>query len=350
MRFESILIVLTEQCHVGCQHCGYIGSKRDGEVEPPELESWIEQMIAYGIPEIIFTGGEAFERYEILACGVKRAHECGARISVFTSSYWATSLEQAKTILQGLDGLTHMYLSTDIYHQRRVPFEYVRNAIDASISLGIPLINLNITYATESDRASIAAKYADYGDRVIIYADRVIPNPNFSAKVLAGQDPLHGLAPHNYSNKCWLGTPLVNPNGDLFTCHVGKAAAHGDLTKVPYFLGNLRQQSFDQIMRQSEVRPDYQYLRTRGPNGVAEMAVNSPELLQILPRRDFTTACDMCMCTLTSPKGPESLVKYAEKQKDEIDVRLAFGLGEGPVFIQSDLPIQVQPVSNARTR
>jgi hypothetical protein len=333
MRFESILIVLTEQCHVGCQHCGYIGSKRDGEVEPFELVSWIDQMIDYGIPEIIFTGGEAFERFDILACGVKRSRERGARISVFTSSYWATSFDKAKATLQELAGLTHVYLSTDVYHQKRVPIANVRHAIDAAIDLGIPLINLNITYATEADRAAIAAEYADYGNRVIIYADRVIPNPNFSAKVLAGQDPLHGLAPHNYSTKCWLGTPLVNPNGDLFSCHVGKAAAHGDLSKVPYFLGNLRKLSFGQIMGQSEARPDYQYLRTRGPNGVAEMAKNSPELLHVLPRRDFTTACDMCMCVLSSPKGAEALAQYAEKRKGEIDVRLAFGLGEAPTFV-----------------
>ncbi|HET7871078.1 MAG TPA: radical SAM protein [Terriglobales bacterium] len=330
MRFDSILIVLTEVCHVGCQHCGYIGSKRDREVEAPEVERWIEQMIAYGIPEIIFTGGEAFERYETLAAGVKRAKECGARISVFTSSFWASSRDEAIRVLHGLDGLTKVYLSTDVYHQKRVPFQYVRNAVDAAIHLGIPDININITYATEADRNYVAAQYEDYGNRVRIYAERVIPSPKFSPKVLAGQDPMRSFAPQNYSRKCWLGTPLVDPQGDVFACHIGKAAAHKDFGKSSYFLGNLRSASFEDIMMQGQQRADYQFLRTHGPVGVASMAMASPELLKEMPRHEFTNDCDMCVCTLGAAQGPESLEKYAEERVDEINIRLALLHGESP--------------------
>lgn len=330
MRFDSILIVLTEVCHVGCQHCGYIGSKRDREVEAPEVEKWIEQMVGYGIPEIIFTGGEAFERYETLAAGVKRARECGARISVFTSSFWATSREEAIKVLHGLDGLTKVYLSTDVYHQKRVPFQYVRNAIDAAIHLGIPDINVNITYATEADRQYVASEYADYGDRVRIYSERVIPSPKFSPKVLAGQDPMHSLAPGNYTRKCWLGTPLVDPQGDIFACHIGKAAAHKNFGKSSYFLGNLHDASFDKIMQQSQQRADYQFLRTHGPEGVALMAAASPALLKDMTRQEFTNACDMCVCVLGAKHGPESLEKYAGVREDEINIRLALLHGEEP--------------------
>jgi MoaA/NifB/PqqE/SkfB family radical SAM enzyme len=337
MRFDSILIVLTEACHVGCAHCGYIGSKRDREVESPELENWIEQMISYGIPEIIFTGGEAFERYETLAAGVKRARECGAKISVFTSSFWASSREEAKRVLQGLNGLTKVYLSTDLYHQKRVPFAYVRNAIDAAIELGIPKINLNITFATEADRDYVAAQYADYGDRVVYYMERVIPTPLISPRVLAAQDPLQSMNPTNYSHKCWLATPLIDPNGDLYACHIGKVGAHGgDIRKMPYFLGNLRETSFTDIMRSAQQRNDYQFLRTHGPKGVAEMAVENPKMVADLPRRDFTNACDMCVCTLTSPKGGAYLAEHARTREDEIDVRLALLLGEEPVFASRD--------------
>lgn len=337
MHFDSILIVLTEACHVGCAHCGYIGSKRDREVESPELENWIEQMISYGIPEIIFTGGEAFERYETLAAGVKRARECGAKISVFTSSFWATSREEAKKVLQGLNGLTKVYLSTDLYHQKRVPFAYVRNAIDAAIELGIPKINLNITFATEADRDYVAAQYADYGNRVVFYMERVIPTPLISPRVLAAQDPLQSLNPSNYSHKCWLATPLIDPNGDLFACHIGKVAAHGgNVRKMPYFLGNLRENPFADIMRGAQERTDYQFLRTHGPKGVAEVAQGNPKLIEALPRRDFTNACDMCVCTLSSPKGGESLAEHARGRGSEIDVRLALLLGEEPVFASLD--------------
>lgn len=330
MRFDSILIVVTEMCHVGCAHCGYIGSKRDRELESPEVESWIEQMVAYGIPEIIFTGGEPFEHYDILAKGIKRACGCGARISVFTSGYWATSPEEARNKLQGLKGLTKIYLSTDLYHQKRIPFAHVRNAVSAAIEMGVPQISLNITYANEADRAYVASQYEDFGSSVEFYCERVIPNPKFSARILRGQDPLQGLNPGNYTAKCWLGTPLVDPKGDVFACHIGKAAAHGDFSKSPYFLGNLRQDSFKQVMDRSKERHDYQFLRTHGPAGVAEMVLNSPELMEHLSRREYTTACDMCMCVLSSPKGAAALEKYAATRTTDIDIRLALLLGEEP--------------------
>lgn len=347
MRFDSILIVLTEVCHVGCQHCGYIGSKRDREVESWEVERWIEQMVAYGIPEIIFTGGEPFERYETLAAGVRRARECGVRISVFTSSFWATSPDETRRVLEGLKGLTKLYLSTDVYHQKRVPFQNVRNVVDAAIEMGIPNININITYATEADREYVASQYADYGDRVDIYAERVIPSPKFSPKVLAGQDPMKSLAPDNYSRKCWLATPLVDPQGDLFACHIGKAAAHKEFGKSSYFLGNLRESSFAQIMAHGQQRPDYQFLRTHGPTGVAEMATNNDALRKAMPRHEFTNACDMCVCVLASPQGPESLENYAAARTDEINIRLALLHGEAPT-VQStpDVFLPPRPVRN----
>jgi hypothetical protein len=346
MRFDSILIVVTEVCHVGCAHCGYIGSKRNREVESPELESWIEQIAAYGIPEIIFTGGEAFERYDILAGGVKRARACGARISVFTSGYWATSRDEARKKLHGLEGLTRIYLSTDLYHQKRIPFAHVRNAVEAAIEMDIPRISLNITYANEADRAYVTAQYEDFGSRIEFYCERIIPNLKFAARILNGQDPLRSLNPGNYLSKCWLGTPLVDPKGDLFACHIGKAAAHGNFPVSPYFLGNLRQASFKQIMDGSQRRPDYQYLRTHGPAGVAEMAQNSPKLLEHLSRTEYTTACDMCMCVLSSPKGAASLDEYAEKRTLEIDVRLALLLGEEPVTGQAVESVRKPPLAS----
>lgn len=332
MHFQSILLVLTEACHVGCQHCGYIGSKRDGEVDQDELIQWIKQMTTYGVPEIIFTGGEPFERYGVLAAGVNCANNCCAQSSVFTSSYWAKSPAEARSALVGLKGLTRIYLSTDIYHQKRVPVTNVRNAIEAAIEFDISSIILNITYATEADRSYIASQYSDYGNRISIHADRVIPNPKFSPLVLIGQDPLQDLSPAAYSCRCWLGTPLVDPNGDVFSCHIGKAAAHRDISHLPYYLGNLRSLSFRDMMDLAEARSDYQYLRTHGPKGVADMAINSPQLLRNLTTHTFTTACDMCMCVLKSPTGPESLANFSATKHQEIDVRLALLFGEQPLF------------------
>jgi len=330
--FDSLLVSVTEGCRVGCKHCGFIGSSRDRETDGDDLVEWVAQACAYGIAKIIFTGGEPFERFDVLVRGVRAAHAASAEASMFTSSYWATSVDEAKRLLSQLTGTTRLYLSTDVYHQRRIPFDYVRNAAQAAIELDIPTISLMITYATEVDRVQVAKEYEQFGDRVEIFADRVIPNPKFSVRTLAGQDPLAGFNPDSYKSSCWLATPILNPNGDLFACHAGKAGAHGDLHHLPYYLGNLRDETFSEVMIGARQRADYQFLRTHGPQGVAEMVQETPSVASACARKSFTNGCDMCFSVLSTPAGAAALREHAHANKEIIDLRLALLLNEKPVF------------------
>lgn len=331
MRFDCILVNITEQCSVGCRHCGYVGSERDREMTLSEMESWVNQAASFGIPKIIFTGGEPFERYEVLARGVRRAQMCGAMTAVFTSSIWATSLDKARQALHGLKGISHLYLSTDVYHQKRIPISYVYNAIDAAIELDLPRVSLVITYANDADRAAVEEQYSQYGDRIEVMTQLLNPNKS-SRRTMKGHTPMFGISPEQYSAKCWLGTPLINPDGTIFACHIGKAAAHGDIKKSPYFLGNLREAPFNDIMSRARLSPHYQYLRTHGPRGVVEMTQHSPTVMQALTRTQFTSGCDMCISVMLVPKALEVLTTYAEASKEEIDMRLALLLSEEPAF------------------
>jgi hypothetical protein len=209
-----------------------------------------------------------------------------------------------------------------------VPVSNVRNAIDAALELGIPYVRLEITYATEFDHILIASYYEDYGDKISMHADRVIPTAKFSPRVLQGQDPLLNYAPSNYGHTCWLGTPLINPNGDVFACHIGKAGAHRDLSSLPYYLGNLREDSVLSVMDRATRRLDYQFLRTHGPKGVAAMVTENQAIFSVLQNQNFTTACDMCMCTLKSDEGTQFLPVYAAQHEDDINARLVLALGE----------------------
>jgi MoaA/NifB/PqqE/SkfB family radical SAM enzyme len=326
MKLNSILFLISEKCSVGCDHCGYIGTARNGETEPSELLQWIAQAGAYGISGMLFTGGEPFDRLSVLVAAVQAADAAGVRSGVFTSSCWASSPSRACHILSRLPELSRLYLSTDIYHQRRVPVEYVRNAIDAAITLEIPEINLNITFATDKDRQAQARQFQDYEGRVTINGDRVVPTRYQRPDLLANQDPLRDLGPENYPSHCWIGTPFVNYNGDLFACHMGA----GSTQEVPYFLGSLRSSSFSDIMASAERRIDYQYLRTHGPRGVAKLFQREPALFSDLPRTSFTTDCDMCRILLTHPGAKEALIRAAETHRGEIDVRRALLLKEAP--------------------
>ena len=228
-------------------------------------------------------------------------------------------------------GIHQLYLSTDVYHQERVPVEYVYHAIDAALELKVPRISLTITYATGADRDAVAAQYERYGDSVDIMWQLLIPN-RITRVTMRGHSPVFRIVPEHYGIECWLGTPLINPNGDIFACHIGKAAAHRSIRDLPYFLGNLREASFSEVMALAGRRPDYQFLRTHGPRGVAEVAATDPSIAEQMPRHDFTSGCDMCMCVMLAPSTPAALEAHAAKETEEIDVRLALLWLEEPVF------------------
>ena len=332
-KFKAILISITEKCHVGCGHCGFIGAVREREAEESELQDWVRQACEYGIPNIIFTGGEPFERFECLEKAVAVAEQAGIPVAVFTSSFWASTYDDAFRTLKRLPGLKHLYLSSDIFHQRKVPYQYVFNVIDAATRLLNIEITICITYTNDNERAQVRDRYAAYGERLRFHEDRVIPNPYFSKVVLSSQGTLRPPRPEEFRCGCEIGTPLINPNGHVFSCHVGKAAAHRDLRELPYYLGNLYEQSFAEIMKGAALRLDYQFLRTFGAEGVASLYVHDQNLTDKVDSQGFTTACDMCFSTLKTGAGRSVLEDYVKSPtvRDAIDIRLTLLKKEGPI-------------------
>ncbi|QUL37960.1 radical SAM protein [Erythrobacter sp. JK5] len=331
-RFKSILVSTTEGCDVGCAHCGFLGSSRDKDADEASLLRWIGDIGDYGIPTIIFTGGESFERFETLEAAVRKAHRAGVGTAVFTSSFWAGDRDCALDRMNRLRGLGQIYLSTDVYHQLKVPVQNVRNAIDASLATGVGTVSIVITYSSTADLERVKSWYAEYGDRLDIIEERVIPTP-FTKKLLRGEDERLGLSQSDYAMRCWLDTPIVNPDGNVFACHVGKAGAHRDMREIPYWLGNLAEESFGQMMARVRRRADYQFLRVHGPKGVAEVVEATPDLRRALDREAFTCACDMCFSVLSTPEGAAALRQYTRQPdiRARINARLVLTLREAPV-------------------
>jgi MoaA/NifB/PqqE/SkfB family radical SAM enzyme len=334
-RFASVLVSITERCHVGCAHCGFIGSTRDREPDVDEMTDWVEQLCAYGVPMVIFTGGEPFERFDCLVRGVAAARNAGTPAALFTSSVWASSFDVACEKLKQLSGLTHLYLSSDTFHQRRVPYQNVFNVIDAAKVLSIPDVTICITYTNLEELKEVRDRYAHYGEQLKFKEGRVIPNPKFGKKVLKHQGDLRAPNPEEYRFNCWIGTPIVNPNGDVFSCHVGKAAAHRDLKELPYYLGNFYEETFAAMMEQAGARADYQFLRTYGPRAAATLYASEPGLVDAVGcRNGFTTDCDMCFSTLKTQEGRMALNRHVARSevRDEINLRLSLIFGEEPLL------------------
>jgi organic radical activating enzyme len=328
VRFNSILVSVTEICTVGCRHCGFTGSTRDRQPTADDIGRWVGQACDSGIPEIIFTGGEPFQRFRMLKSGVRAAagHPAKPRICVFTSSFWGRSREAVDKILSQLPGLTRLYLSTDIYHQERVPTQNVKNVIEGGLAAGVPEISLCITIAEDHEEQQIRSLYTEYEDRVLIHVDRVIPTPF----IKTAKQPGHMPSPENFADSCFLETPLVNPNGDLSACHIGKAGAYVKLSDLAYYLGNLHENTFGELLTAAEENYEYQFLRVYGPQGVARMIATSPAVRKLFGGTTFTNGCDLCYKLLRSLDGRAKLREIAADpfQRELIDALRLVRYGE----------------------
>jgi MoaA/NifB/PqqE/SkfB family radical SAM enzyme len=326
--YTNILVSVTEICTVGCRHCGFIGSTRERQPEDAEMTQWVTQACEWGIPGIIFTGGEPFQRFSLLKAGVAAAaaHPGTAKIGCFTSSFWGKNRQTVDKFLDQLPGLSHFYLSTDVFHQERVPAQYVRNVIDGAIDHGVRDISLCITIAEDSEEQQIRSLYADYGDKLLIHVDQVISSPNIDPVA----QTLHAPKPENYLNHCFLHTPIINPNGDLCACHVAKVGAHRPLDKDVYYLGNLREHNFREIMDEADNDYAYQYLRAFGPQGVARLVGQDEGLQKKFGGQVFSSGCDMCSKVLLTRQGRQTLREHVADpfQQDLVDAVRESRFGE----------------------
>jgi MoaA/NifB/PqqE/SkfB family radical SAM enzyme len=335
MRFDSVLVSTTEVCTVGCRHCGFTGSSRDREPSATDVQRWVTELCDYGIPRIILTGGEPFQRFALLRAAVRAAatHPAAPRVGVFTSSFWGRSPATVRNRLAELSGLSHLYLSTDPYHQERVPASYVTNVMAGALDAGIPEISLCITVEDDDQVSGILALYEPYLDRVMVHVDKVIPTPF----IAVGHSPKLTTEPENYLPYCYLETPLINPNGDVSACHIGKSGAYIDLTKQVYFLGNLRQDSLREIMARAETNYEYQFLRVYGPQGVARMIAGSSALSTVLRDSRFANGCDLCYKVLRSEQGLAALRELVADpfQRELVDAARLVRFGEDTAAVRS---------------
>lgn len=308
--YTKILVSVTEVCTVGCRHCGFTGAIRERQPAEAEIADWVTQACEFGISTIIFTGGEPFQRFNLLKAGVGAAakHPAKPGIGCFTSSFWGKNPATVDKFLDQLPGLTHFYLSTDVFHQERVPAQYVRNVIDGALAHGIEGISLCITIADDSEEQQIRALYDDYGDRLLIKVDRVISTPHIVPIATTTEPP----KPEHFAPHCFLHTPIINPNGDLCACHAAKVGAHHPLEKDVYVLGNLKEHSFREIMDEADQNYSYQFLRAYGPQGVARLVGQDPVLTQRFGGQSFSNGCDLCSRVLLTRQGRKALREHVE--------------------------------------
>jgi organic radical activating enzyme len=318
----TIGCMLTYKCTIACPHCiAEAGPRRKEEMPLEQCLAWIDAAGAYRdghVRGLALTGGEPFYNIPNLTRISDHGQALGLIVSVVTNAYWATSPETALSVLAGLPALQLISVSTDVYHQKAIPFERVKNAVWAARELG-RLYNISVCTDNEDD-----PRYLKIMDdlREIVEPDRIR-----TAVTLPVGRALKALRHLNYRTASTptvaacsaASTPVIFPDGRVHAC-IGPLLTLP--TAHPMVLGSLYRESLPEILDRAELNPVLHILRAWGPHKLVSL-LSERGLQELLPAEYICDCvCDVCYKLLADERIVAALADIL--QEDELRETVAY--------------------------
>jgi MoaA/NifB/PqqE/SkfB family radical SAM enzyme len=110
VRPSKVIFLVTHRCPLNCVMCWTRGADQTSELPAAQIHLMIDQAAAWGIPEVMFSGGEPFLRFDDVAGFVRSASEQRLLSSVITSG-WLTTPEKMERLYDA--GLNVLMFSID---------------------------------------------------------------------------------------------------------------------------------------------------------------------------------------------------------------------------------------------
>ena len=301
MRTE-ISLVLTEQCPVGCRHCLSSCSVQGPDL--PALEThlaWIAKVSQVDRCEsIAITGGEPFLYFQRLLQIVDGCRTRGLGATVVTSAYWASSNEITADKLKRLAdaGLTGMTVSTDEYHQERVPLANVSRVLNGARENGISP-KVAVTYlprgrSPEQVKGELRDKLGQCTlEGVQIEAGGIVKlgrahELEFPGTLEAGQTKL----------VCNALGPVIQPDGTVASCCRAPLSSTS-----PLIIGDLNDEDFQPIYERFSRHPVIPFIQTWGLLEMLDRLIDEGFGRELEGYRDAREEeiCELCQMILLEP-------------------------------------------------
>lgn len=337
---RNVGLLMTYHCQATCAHCIIrAGPNRHEEVTVEDARNWISQIASYRdryVCVLSLTGGEPFSNLKLLQEVMEFAVGCKLYVSVTTNGSWATSRKQALGLLQELPKICFLSISTDLYHQKYIPFETVKNAVWAAQECNIPFY---VSLITEDKRDVEYQKV--YSDILqLTQPENILTGITFPVG-RASQMKSHLKYPFRDEppkGACQAASsPCIFPDGSVYGC-IGPLI---DLKQDhPLLLGNLRDSSLDEILDRSETNVLLHALRLWGPHRLISL-VKEAGLGKHLPLEYVAdSVCSACYEMFSEPVVREWLSHLEEDV--ELRRKVAYGrlyyLKEPGMLEIGDLP------------
>jgi organic radical activating enzyme len=320
---STIGFMLTYKCTISCPHCIVCaGPKRKEEIKSDDCLEWIRQVSLYKntkIRGVAFTGGEPFYFLSKLAKYSEYASKLNLITSVVTNAYWASSKEEALRTLDKLPFINMLSISTDLYHQKFIPFEFIKNAIYAARKLEkLYTIAVCTENPEDEDYLKIIEALEAIGEKMNIRESITLPigRGKHRSKFLNFQNSsLPPLASCSSAS-----SPVVFPDGKVSAC-IGPALTFN--IGNPLILGNLYTETLTDILDRAELNLILHTIRIWGPSKIISM-LKEHGYESLIPKsfiRD--SVCDACYKLFSDEKICQ-VVKLIFDSNEEIKKELAY--------------------------
>ncbi len=288
---RNIAFGYSTRCNIRCAHCVAAGDVPDDKkMELQKAQEIIRQMAMAGVSGISFTAGEPFIYFHDLLQLVDLCRNLNIYTRIVTNSYWAKSPEKAEARLAMLkeSGLGQLRLSYSRWHQQHVPRGNIANAARACKSAGIDYFISFVTDFSEEDdlyEDFLRKNKLKYFPEPVIYAGRA---DSFGRKMIFT----------DYQHNCCAMNPYLAPDLNMYACC--DAGSHFTTTHF-FLLGNLANNTLEELFTRSETQPLYNCIRSMGISTIASFAG--------IKAREIVTyrKCELCKRLFDSPEMVKTL-------------------------------------------
>ena len=312
---ETIILMITNECPVGCAHCvTHSGGLLRGDAERSVLQKAVEQITE--IPEtrtVILQGGDPFASPALLKEAVEAIRARGLNPVITTSAFFATDDDTTRRMLNDLVGqFDELNISVDVFHQRTVPYEYLRRSVRIGQELGLKVAILNCL--TRED--------VEAGREITIDAEKLAAEFNVQIQSWPMLRVGRGNRKNNFApdldpnQSCGLiAKPMVLPSGEVHSCCSGAGYFK---ESHPLHKGRIQQRSMKEITEEISASLFEQGIRVFGPVRLLQLLEENADYVG-----DQCIACGS-LCGLENAKervekalreAPELLAKITEYRR-----------------------------------
>lgn len=289
---STVYFAITERCNMKCRHCCAIHGT--GEVSREDAVNWIRQIAESKVESrIAFLGGEPTLCLDDLIEYVKCARENGLLPSIVTNGYFAKTKEAAEKVLDKLEGLESVVISSDKYHLEFVDKETVCNLIDACLKRNLR-VSINITAANKEEGMEVSRIYSmKYFKQILDYRVYLSISQMFKRDLQQDfeiEEFNFAENPDVLDHYCAVRSHAISHKGDVHMCCGNERIGDNEL----FMLGNLKKETYTSMMKRRSGSVVYNFFREYGPAGLAEIIRESP-LKDAFYKTTFTHHCDLCL-------------------------------------------------------